>query len=299
MSGQPGALLAGPVRLPLEQLVSRYRERPWKITTATDLADTASHPAAVLSDSDYAVFAKFSPAANAREQFETELAGLRLLTERAGVRTPTPIGVLGVPGGAVLVMEALEAVERGPRQWREIGQTLARLHRVRGERYGLDTHSFFGPLVQDNRPLDDWATFYAERRLWPLLRLAMDSGHLPLANARPVEKLIARLPQLCGPFVVPALLHGDAQQNNFISTDAGAVVIDPAVYYGHPEIDLALVDYFQPVPQDVFDGYADELPIDPGFAERRELWRVFAYLAVIAVDGGFVDRLSQAVHKYV
>lgn len=299
MRGQPPALLAGPVRLPLEQLVSRFRERPWKITTARDLADAASHPAAILSDGGYAVFAKLSAAANALEQFKIELDGLRLLTERAGVRTPTAVGVLGVPGGAVLVLEALEAVERGPRQWREIGQTLARLHRVRRERFGLETDNYFGPLAQDNRPLDDWATFYAERRLRPLLRLAIDSGHLPLAQARPVEKLIARLPGLCGPQVAPALLHGDAQQNNFISAASGAVVIDPAPYFGHPEIDLALVDYFQDVPPDVLDGYRDELPMDPGFAERRELWRVFAYLAVIAVDGSFVDRLSQAVQKYL
>ncbi len=65
--------------------------------------------------------------------------------------------------------------------------------------------------------------------------------------------------------------HGDAQQNNFISTDRGAVVIDPAVYYGNPEMDLAYVDYFQAVPDDVLDGYRDELPIDAGFRERRDL----------------------------
>ncbi len=123
---------------------------------------------------------------------------------------------------------------------------------------------------------------------------------MPLSLIRQVEKLISRVPQLCDRESVPTLLHGDAQQNNFISTEAGAVVIDPAIYYGNPEMDLAYIDYFQAVPDDVFDGYREELPIDPGFWERRELWRIWGYLAVVTVGGaGYLEKLSAAVQKYV
>ena len=129
---------------------------------------------------------------------------------------------------------------------------------------------------------------------------AVDSGHLSTRLIRQVEKLIAKLPDLCGPEETPVLLHGDAQQNNFISTDAGAVVIDPAVCYGNPEFDLAFIDYFQPVPGEVFAGYQDVLPVDPGFAERRDLWRIYGYLAAVTVEGAsYLGRLSEAVQKYV
>jgi protein-ribulosamine 3-kinase len=294
-------LASHPLRIPVEQLVSEYTGRPWTIQEARDMTEFACHPCAILSDGTYAVFAKFSEAANGFEQFEIELARLRLLSERAGVLTPTPIGTIPVTGGSILVVEAVAAVERTPRHWRQIGQTLARIHQIKGERFGLDTHGYFGPLYQDNTPMSDWPAFYAERRLWPGLRLAIDSGNMPPVLIRQVEKLISRLPELCGPEVVPALLHGDAQQNNFISTVMGAVVIDPAVYYGHPEMDLAFVGiWFQAVPDDVFDGYRDELPIDPGFRERRDLWRVWGYLAAVTVEGvGHLGRLSEAVQKYV
>ncbi len=130
--------------------------------------------------------------------------------------------------------------------------------------------------------------------------MAIASGHMPPGVIRQVEKLIAHLPELCGPEIVPSLLHGDAQQNNFISAEKGAVVIDPAVYYGHPEMDLAYVDYFQTVPEDVFDGYRDELPVDPGFRERRDLWRVWGYLAAVTVEGsGYLGKLTEAVRKYI
>jgi fructosamine-3-kinase len=164
----------------------------------------------------------------------------------------------------------------------------------------LETHGFFGQLPQDNRPLPSWPAFYAERRLRPFMRLAVAAGNLPPAVARQVETLIARLPDLCGPEPAPRLLHGDAQQNNFISSAAGAVVIDPAVYYGHPEMDLAMVDYFEPVPADLFDAYREVRPIDPGFAERRDLWRIAGYLGCVAVDGAaYLEALTRALQRYL
>jgi protein-ribulosamine 3-kinase len=289
-----------PLRAAVEGVVSAHLGRPWRIEAVRDMADYASHPSAIMSDGAYGVFAKFSDAVDGRRQFEIELAGLRLLADRAGALIPTPLGILSVPGGEVLVLEAVRAVERAPRHLREIGRTLARIHRVQGERFGLETDGYFGPVFQENRPLDDWPAFYAERRLGPALRLAVDAGHLPPAVVRRVERLIARLPGLCGPAVAPALLHGDAQQNNFISTDAGAVVIDPAIYYGHPEMDLAAVGYWQPAPEEVYDGYREIGAIDPGFRERRGLWRAWAYLAAVAVEGRIhLGRLEGALRPYV
>lgn len=293
-------LAHNPLRAPLERLVSAHTGRPWALKSAHDLADLACHPAALLSDGSYTVFAKFSDAPNGLEQFEIELAGLRLLAEHAGVLIPTPIGILPVPGGSILVLEAVEAVERTGQHWRQIGQALARIHRVKGERFGLDRRGYFGPLPQDNTPLDDWPAFFGERRLEPGLKLAADSGNLPHEFIRPIETIIARLPELCGPAVIPTLLHGDAQQNNFISAACGAVIIDPAVYFGHPEVDLAYLDYFQPVPAAVFDGYRDELPIDPGFEQRRDLWRIWGYLGAVTVEGaGYLRQLEAAFRRYV
>jgi protein-ribulosamine 3-kinase len=293
-------LASPPLCVAVEQAVSEHLGRRWSVEAARDMSDYACHHAAILSNGTYAVFAKFSESGNGVEQFEVELAGLRLLSERAGVLIPAPIGVVPVSGGSILVLEAVKAVDRTPHHWRQIGQTLARIHKVRSDRFGLERDGYIGPLYQDNGPAADWQTFYAERRLVPALKLAVDSGNLPQPVFRQVETLIARLPELCGPEAVPTLLHGDAQQNNFISTAEGAVVIDPAVYYGNPEMDLAFIDYFQPVPDDLFDGYRDELPIDPGFWTRRDLWRVWGYLAAVTVEGPVhMGRLTRALQTYV
>ncbi len=283
----------------VEGIVSKHIDRQWTSDDVREMTEFACHPAAILSDRSHSVFAKYSDAADGHEQFEAELAGLRFLSTRAGVLTPAPVGIVPAVGGWILVLETLQPVERNARHWREIGQTLARIHMVRGDRFGWETHGYFGPLHQDNTPTGNWPEFYAERRLRPGLRLAVDSGNMPSVLVRQVEKLISRVPELCGPAVEPTLIHGDAQQNNFISTEAGAAVIDPAVHYGHPEVDLALVDCWQPMPVDVLDGYQDESPIDPGFRERRDLWRVPAYLAAVTVEGpNYLGKLREAVQRY-
>ena len=229
-------LLDAVVRAEIERAASGHLGRRWASQGFTSLDDRASHPCGILHGTPFSVFAKLGPSAAAREEFTAELAGLRLIGRAGGVRVPVPVagGLVGPEAGPLLLYEAL--TERPPAareraDWRSIGQVLAALHQAGHERFGLDgPRGFFGPLPQDNRPVpgNQWAAFFAERRLLPLLRTAADSGHLPPALAAGVEEITARLPGLAGPEPRPSLVHGDAQQNNFVSTADGAVVIDAA-----------------------------------------------------------------------
>jgi fructosamine-3-kinase len=288
------------LRASIEDAVSTNIGRKWRIKTQKDLSEFAYHRCAVVSDDRLAIFFKYSEAPDAKRQFENELSGLQILSNEATVLIPQPIDVVRAENGWLLITEALEPIQRGPRQWREIGATLARIHQVKGDSYGFETDGFWGPLYQDNTPSVDWETFFRDRRLLPLLKKAIDSVNIPSSVVSDVETIITRLPELCGPEMTPSLLHGDAQQNNFISTAEGTFVIDPAVYYGNSEMDLALIDSFQPVPDDIFIAYRDELPIDPGFPERRNLWRIPLYLAAVALEGPMhLNKLIDSLRKYV
>jgi fructosamine-3-kinase len=295
----------------IERAASRHLGSPWVADGFADLNERASHPCGIFTGQPFSVFAKFSDAPDGAVQFSVEQRGLDLLTRRSGVATPIQIGsVITVGDWSTMLSEAMAETAPAARSgadWRSIGRTLARLHAVTDEQFGLpEFDGFFGPLPQDNRPVatNRWSDFYVERRVEPNLRAAVDSGHLPPDLATAVSRLLPRVESRCGPESAPSLLHGDAQQNNFLSTQAGAVAVDTCPYYGHPEVDLALIDYIQPVPAAVFDAYREIAPIDAGFPERRELWRIHGYLAVVAVDGGssfgrpYVDRLAEAVRMY-
>ena len=293
-------LLEANVKSAIESAASQQLGRRWVSDAFTDLNDRASHPCGVLHGEPFSVFAKLGMGDDAGKQFQAELSGLELLRKSARIATPTPIGtgLVRLDHGFILLTEGL--AERSPQDrtrddWRSIGHTLATLHQVRGARFGLEhLNGFFGPLPQDNTPVTSnrWVDFYTERRVVPLLRSAVDSGQLPMGLAAQVERLVQRLPLVCGPEPRPTLLHGDAQQHNFVSTDLGAVVADVAPYFGHPELDLALVDYFQPVPDDIFRAYREIAPIDAGFRQRRDLWRIFVDLACVTVEATPFDRYA-------
>jgi protein-ribulosamine 3-kinase len=292
-------LLRADLRIPIEQAVSAYLGRTWQLKQAAGKTDEASHPAAILADERFAVFVKMGEGDLAVDQLTQEAAGLRLLTARSGVLTPTVVEVVPVVRGALLILEAVQVIDREPIHWRQMGQALAQIHSVKGDCFGLETHCYWGSFYQENRPLADWPEFFWTRRIEPWLRAAVDSGKLPSEFVPQVEKVGNILSELCGPAVQPALLHGDAHQNNFLSTAQGPVLIDPAVYYGHPEMDLAYVDFFAPVPADLLEGYQELASIDPGFGERRDLWLLHAWLAMVAVDGPqHLERLRNALRRY-
>jgi fructosamine-3-kinase len=303
----------------VERAATHHRGRAWTQAGFTDLDHRATHPCGIFTGTPFSVFAKLDTSPSGERQFTAELSGFSLIRSRTAVATPVPVadGVIVTRMGTLLLSEALPergAVSgqvtdsRAPEDYAAIGRALAGLHQARGERFGLaEFDGFYGPLPQCNRPVGSarWADFYAERRVLPMLRLAVDSGYLPAGLAPRVGRVVARLPAVCGPDPVPTLLHGDAQQNNFVSTADGAVVVDVAPYFGHPEADLALVDIYSPVDPELFRAYGDSAQLDPAFAGRRELWRLSGYLAAIAVAGAnafgrsFLPRLDAAIRQYM
>jgi protein-ribulosamine 3-kinase len=77
-------------------------------------------------------------------------------------------------------------------------------------------------------------------------------------------------------------------------------MIDPCVHYGHTEFDLAYVDFFAPVPEALFQGYREVAPLAPGFPQRRELWRIPGWLAMVQVVGPqYLDELNAALQRYL
>ena len=302
----------------VERAATHHRGRAWTQAGFTDLDHRATHPCGIFTGTPFSVFAKLDTSPSGEVQFTAELSGFSLIRSRTPVATPVPVadGVIVTRAGTLLLSEALPervaapgrtADSRAPGDYAAIGRALAGLHQARGETFGLaEFDGFYGPLPQCNQPVGSgrWADFYAERRVLPMLQLAADSGYLPAGLDRGVERVVAQLPALCGPDPAPALLHGDAQQNNFVSTADGAVVVDVAPYFGHPEADLALVGIYAPVDPELFRAYAESAPLDPGFAGRCELWRLAGYLAAIAVAGAsafgrsFLPRLDAAIRQY-
>jgi fructosamine-3-kinase len=207
------------------------------------------------------------------------------------------IAAAGAPAPRVLAVDDTALVlavvpgRSGPEgAWHSLGAVLAGLHAVRGAHYGWDTDYAFGPVAIENGPAADWPAFWAERRL------AVHLPHLPLDLARRVERLAADLSNHLPAQPKAALLHGDLWGGNLL-TEHGRVtaLIDPACYFGHAEVDLAMLALFDQPGPDFRAAYGSPAP---GETARRPLYQLWPALVHLRLFGAgyraLVERLLGA-----
>ena len=181
-----------------------------------------------------------------------------------------------------------------------LGAGLARLHDFGAPYFGLSEDNFVGKLPQANGTCERWSDFYAYRRIEPLVRRAQDAGSLPKSLAREASRMLSRFDTLCGPEEEPARLHGDLWNGNVMTGSSGkAVLIDPSVYGGHREIDLAMMRLFGGFPERTFDAYANQHPLSEEAADRVLFYQLYPLLVHITLfGGGYVDQFAQALRAY-
>jgi fructosamine-3-kinase len=227
--------------------------------------------------------------------FEAEARGLAWLGEAKALRVP---GVLA-HGPDFLVLEHIQPGRRDGKHDEMLGRGLADLHRSGTPSFGLDHDNFIGRLPQANQPSPTWPDFYRDRRLEPQLRLAVDGGEASPAMRQGCARLFARLDELVGPPEPPARLHGDLWGGNAIVDERGLpCLIDPAVYGGHREIDLAMMRLFGGFGPRVFAAYEDAYPLAPEHEARVPLYQLyFLMVHVNLFGGGYVGQVEGVLRR--
>lgn len=234
--------------------------------------------------------------------YEREADGLAWLRESQTVRVPDVIFATDADalGPACLVLELIERGPRGAAFEEQLGTGLAALHRAGAPHHGLPLDNYLATLPQDNRSTSTWAEFYASRRIAPQLERAVRSGHANSTLAHRLERILARIKDLVGPEEPVARLHGDLWGGNVISDDKGVpVLIDPAVYGGHREVDLAMMRLFGGFSERVFAAYAAAYPLSPGHAERVPLYQLYPLLVHVNLFGrSYVPQVERCIAKW-
>ncbi len=246
--------------------------------------------------------------------FVAEADGLRALAEAGAIRVP---GVLAVGEGA-LVLERIREGSRPADFFERFGRALAALHGHRGPACGFHRDNWIGATLQPNVPLrggwpgweqgetqaargdgNDWPEFFVERRLRFQCKLAAERGATGLLSlldrAEPrIHALLAAAPE------PPSLLHGDLWGGNFLTDETGdPVLIDPAVYYGHREADLAMTRLFGGFAPAFHGAYDEALPLAPGYAEREPAYQLYHVLNHFNLfGGGYLAQAERILQRY-
>jgi fructosamine-3-kinase len=268
------------------EVASRLTGRP-----VTGARAVPGSPAEVTLDGGTSVMVKRGDAPGA---VRAEVAGLRWLAAAKAVRVPAVLG----HDERWMVTERVPTGRPDPEAAHRFGQALAALHAAGASDFGAappggPEDAFIGLAPMRNVPGGDWPGWYAEHRVLPYVRGAVDRGTLRPGEAAVFERLCVRLPDLAGPAEPPARLHGDLWNGNVLwGADGEVRLIDPAAHGGHRETDLAMLELFGcPHLDRVLAGYEEAAPLAPGRRDRVGVHQLFPLLVHAVLFGrGYADQ---------
>lgn len=221
--------------------------------------------------------------------FEAEAHGLEWL--RPGpLRVPRVLAA----GASFLALEWLPLGGRSGSFHEDLGRGLAALHRLGAPCFGLDRDNYLATLPQPRVEQGDGPAFWIEHRVRPLAERARAAGRMPDVGGR-LDALLARRDRF-GPPEPPARLHGDLWWGNVVAADGAPVLVDPAVYGGHREVDLAMLALFGGLPEPLVRAYDEAFPLAPGWRARQPLWQLYPLAAhAVLFGGGYGAQLVRAL----
>ena len=233
------------------------------------------------------------------EMLQKEANGLNKLRQHSQFHVPQVIATFEDKHSQYLLMEYVELGSKSSGFWEDFGGKLANMHQQSSEQFGWQEDNYIGSLKQTNTQHSDWASFYREERILPQIRLAFDSQKVDLSFVQKAEKLCSKLHEIF-PTESPALLHGDLWSGNFmINSEGNPVLIDPAIYYGHREMDLGMMHLFGGFSDYLFHTYNEHFPLEKDWTVRIPLTQLYPLLVHVNLFGGdYVRSAHSVIQRY-
>jgi protein-ribulosamine 3-kinase len=231
--------------------------------------------------------------------FESEAKGLRLLKESMEMDIPEVLAFGSCSTCSYLILEYIHSGSPEMKYWTHFGQALSKMHKHTQSDYGLSFDNYIGTLFQSNQRTGSWKNFFVERRLEPQIKLAREAGKINTKTVSDFNSLIKKIPEIVME-ERPALLHGDLWSGNVMTSEKGQVcLVDPSVYFGHREIEIAFTLLFGGFNKDFYDSYFENFPVTKGFEQRAEIYNLYPLLVHLNLfGGGYLNQIIGVLKRY-
>ena len=212
-----------------------------------------------------------------------------------------PVPAVRHTSPGLLVMDFVEGDSHfGAAEQHHAAELLAALHDVRGDAYGLERPTLIGALHQRNPWADSWTAFFRDERLIYMADEAVKEHRMPGDVYKRLRKFTDAIDRFIEEPAYPSLLHGDVWTTNVLARGGRITAfIDPAIYYGHPEIELAFTTLFGTFGTPFFERYDSIRGIHPGFMEeRRDIYNMYPLLVHVRLfGGGYLSGIDQTLRR--
>ncbi|HQF42549.1 MAG TPA: fructosamine kinase family protein [Ignavibacteriaceae bacterium] len=253
----------------------------------------------ITTEKENKYFLKFNLSSK-RDMFPKEANGLIELKKSGAIRIPDVISV----DNNYLLLEMIEHSNKAKTFWEDFGRGFAKLHKYLSSSYGFFEDNYIGSTLQLNIPNDkeknDWCEYYFNKRLLFQYRLAEKNGYTDSSLNSAFIKLEKKICKILGNDLgIPSLLHGDLWSGNFITDETGnACLIDPAVYYGNREADLAMTKLFGGFDPVFYYSYNEIFPFDDGYHYRENIYKLYHVLNHLNLFGSGYYRQALNLMMY-
>jgi len=244
-------------------------------------------------------FIKFNSATAFPGMFEKEAVGLKLLSDTKSIVVPEVIASGETGKLAFLLLQYIESGTPGGNFWNEFGSKLADLHRNTSEYFGLEHDNYIGSLPQSNTKSSDFFTFFISQRIEPQLKEARNKGAFSQGDTRYFDSLFKTLHNII-PAEKPALVHGDLWSGNYmVSSNGSPCLIDPAVYFGHREADIAMTQLFGGFKPEFYHSYNQAWPMEKDWQKRMDIFNLYPLLVHVNLfGGGYAGQVLRIIRQF-
>jgi fructosamine-3-kinase len=227
--------------------------------------------------------------------FQREADGLAALKKYSNCIVPEVIKTGVADDQQYLLLQWIERAAPVNDYYTSLGKSLAEMHLQPQKQCGWPVDNYIGSLPQQNTLTDDWCSFYATHRIAPLVKILTDAGLFGNKQQQQADRLYTKLSQYF-PNEKPAFLHGDLWGGNHFPNENGfPVLIDPAVYYGHREMDIGMTALFGGFDRSFYEAYQYHYPLESGWQQRLQLTQLYPVLVHAVLFGGHYTAQASSI----
>lgn len=282
----------------MNEILERLKQLDLGINSIVPIKGGDINDAFRLESFNKKYFLKVNSANNFPQLFKKEARALDTLKKTKTFNVPKVVNV-GEAGSdfQYLLLDWIESSNPTVVNWENLGRNLAKLHQNTNPQFGWTEDNYIAIVLQPNKFADSWSDFYSENRIMPMMKLLQNKQLITSKQIKSAENLCKQLKDIF-PEEKPALIHGDFWNGNILANKKGEfTVIDPAIYYGHREMDIAIAKLFGGFDDTFFEAYQENFPLAPNCSERLPIAQLFPLLIHAYLYEGYYVKDVQTILK--